>query len=120
MLASEVQLRSKRELIEKFIAENLPHIETAEAVPRSFYEFIAAEKNKGLDQLSEEEKVDKLGLEKLIGDYLFTERTPMNDDIVSILRERPKLLARKSIAERIKEKIIEFVETYIHDIPESD
>ncbi|MBO0938210.1 type I restriction endonuclease subunit R [Fibrella sp. HMF5335] len=117
VLASEVQLRSKRELIEKFIAENLPHIDTAEAVPRSFDEFIAAEKSKALDQLSEEEKLDKPGLERLIGDYLFTERTPMNDDIVGILRERPKLLARKSIAERIKEKIVEFVETYIHDIP---
>ena len=44
----------------------------------------------------------------------------MNDAIVGILHERPKILARKSIAERIKEKIIEFVETYIHDIPESE
>ncbi|SOD81061.1 type I restriction endonuclease subunit R [Spirosoma fluviale] len=117
MLDSEVQLRSKRELIEKFIAENLPGIASADDVPQSFDEFIEVEKDKALNKLSDEEKLSKEGLQKLISDYLFTERAPLNDEIVSILAEKPKLLARKSITERIKEKILDFVETYFNDIP---
>ncbi|WP_460948608.1 type I restriction endonuclease subunit R [Spirosoma daeguense] len=118
ILSSEVQLRSKRELIEKFIAENLPGIATADEVPKSFDEYIQAERDKALDQLSEEEKLDKEGLQKIISDYLFTERPPLNDEVVSILTEKPKLLQRKSIVERIKDKILEFVEKFFTDIPE--
>lgn len=120
ILATEVQLRSKRELIEKFIAENLPGIASADEVPRSFDEFIEAEKTKALDQLASEENLNKDGLQKLVSDYIFTERTPLNDDIVSVLNEKPKLLQRKTIAERVKEKILSFVETYFNDIPEPE
>lgn len=120
LLASEVKLRSKRELIEKFIAENLPHIESAEAVPQSFDDYVQFEREKALTKLSEDEKLNKDGLQKLVSDYLFTERLPLNDEIVGILLEKPKLLARKTIVERIKEKVLDFVETFFDDIPEVD
>lgn len=118
LLASEVQLRSKRELIERFIAENLPGIRSARDVPQSFDEFIQAERDKALSQISAEENVDKAGLQKLIDGYLFTERPPLNDDIASILIEKPKLLQRKTMLERIREKILDFVATFVTDIPE--
>ncbi|WP_020602576.1 type I restriction endonuclease subunit R [Spirosoma spitsbergense] len=118
MLASEVQLRSKRELIEKFIAENLPGIATADEVPKSFDEYVQAERNKALDKLSAEENLNKDGLQKVISDYLFTERAPLNDDIVKILNEKPKLMTRKTIAERVKEKILDFIDTFFNGIPD--
>ncbi len=117
VLDSEVQLRSKRELIEKFIAENLPHITSADAVPQSFDDYLEAEKDKALDKLSAEESLNKEGLQKLISDYLFTERTPLNDEVVSILTEKPKLLARRSIVERVKDKIMDFIQTFFDDVP---
>ncbi len=117
ILASEVQLRSKRELIEKFIAENLPHVESAEAVPRSFDEFIAVEKQKALGALAEQEKLQPEGLQKVINEYLFTERTPLPDEIINILEVKPKLLERKNIVERVKGKILEFVEMFFNDMP---
>lgn len=120
ILASEVQLRSKRELIEKFILENLPHVASADAVPQSFEEFIAVEKQKALDELCREEQLSPQGLEKVISDYLFTERVPLNDEIVNILEVKPKLLQRKTIVERVKEKILDFVEKFFNDIPVVD
>ncbi len=39
LLASDVQLRSKRELIEEFINDNLPVIKNAEDIPNEFEEF---------------------------------------------------------------------------------
>lgn len=91
---------------------------TAEDVPRSFDEFIQAERDKALNRLTEEENLNRAGLDKVVSDYLFTEREPLNDDIVGILKEKPRLLQRKSIVERIKDKIIDFVETFINGIPE--
>ena len=120
ILAGEVQLRSKRELIERFIAENLPGIATADEVPQSFDEYIQAERDKALDKLSSEENLDKAGLQRVINDYLFTERTPLNDEVVSILLERPKLLARKSIAERVRDKILDFIDTFFTGIPDME
>ncbi len=103
--------------IERFIAENLPGIATADEVPQSFDEYIQAERSKALDKLSEEEQLNKDGLQKVISDYLFTECVPLNDDVIGILREKPKLLARKTIAERVKDKILDFVETFFNGIP---
>ncbi|CCH01379.1 type I restriction enzyme, R subunit [Fibrella aestuarina BUZ 2] len=120
LLDSEVKLRSKRELIEKFIAENLPHVDSAAAVPQSFDEFIQLERSKALDKLTEEEKLDKGGLQQLVNNFLFTEREPLNDDVVAILTEKPKLLQRKAIVQRIKDKILDFVETFFTDIPEAE
>lgn len=117
VLASEVQLRSKRELIEKFIAENIPHIKNADDIPQTFDEYIEVEKNKALDKLSTEEMLNKEGLQKLISNYLFTERIPLNDEVVGILTEKPKLLARKSIVERVKDKILDFIETFFDNVP---
>ena len=118
LLDSEVKLRSKRELIERFITENLPHVDSAEAVPQSFDEFIQVERDKTLDRLTEEEKLDKNGLQQLVNNFLFTEREPLNDDVVGILTYKPKLLQRKAIVNRIRDKILDFVETFFTDIPE--
>lgn len=62
-------------------------------------------------KLSEDE-----GLEKIIGSYLFTEKPPLNDDVISILKTRPRLKERKSIAQRIIQKIKDFVSTYVDGI----
>ena len=61
----------------------------------------------------EDEKLKMEKLQEIIGNYLFTERTPLPDEIVEMLEVKPKILERKSIVERITGKILDFVETYI-------
>ncbi|GAB4145773.1 MAG: type I restriction endonuclease subunit R [Patescibacteria group bacterium] len=58
LLASEVQLRSKKELIERFITENLPLIQNSEDIPPAFEAFIDAEKLKAFEEICEEEKLE--------------------------------------------------------------
>lgn len=114
MLASELQLRSKRELIEKFINENLPHIEDADEIPNAFEEFVDEEKQAALQELSKEEKLSFDKLNNIISDYIFTERKPLPDDIVDMLEVKPKILERKSVVQRVTDKILGFVETFIN------
>lgn len=113
LLDSEVNLRSKKELIEEFISQHLPHIKNGNQVSTVFAEFWDAQKQEALDELGADEGLSQQGLEKIISDYLFTDRMPMRDDVISIMDTKPKLKERKPVAERVISKIRDYVETFI-------
>ncbi|WP_299700198.1 type I restriction endonuclease subunit R [uncultured Pontibacter sp.] len=113
ILTGETTLRSKRELIRKFIEENLPHIEDADDVPEAFESFWQREQMAAFEKMSKEEQLDPVKLQAVLGNYLFTERKPLRDEVLDMLPARPKLLERRPIAERITAKVIGFVETFI-------
>lgn len=120
LIIGEAQLlRSKRELIEKFIRESLPQIKDADDIPEEFTHFWTMERLKALHQLSKEENLDDGALEKVIGDFIYTEKEPLRDDIIGLMKDKASLKERKTIAERIKSKILGFVETFINGISEA-
>lgn len=112
LLGGEAQLRSKKELIEKFIEENLPKIQDIDDIPDVFDAFWNEEKRKALDALCEEEGLHPEKLSDIVDTYLFTGRTPLRDTVVAALKVKPRLLERKAIVERVTAKVMEFVETY--------
>ena len=116
LIVGESQLRSKRELIEKFINQTLPVIEDSEDIPEEFLNFWTRERVEAIKNLSEEESLDAEKLEQVIGDFIYTEKEPLRDDIIGMMTKRPSLRERKTIAERVKTKIMDFVETFINGI----
>jgi type I restriction enzyme R subunit len=57
--------------------------------------------------------------EKLIEDYLFSERTPLIDEVLGLLEgEQPTLLMRKKVGNRILSKVLAFIETFINNMGE--
>lgn len=113
MMASETQLRSKKELIERFMVENMPLITDVDTMQEAFDSFWNIEKQKAIDALSKEESLDNSKLQEVIGKYLFTQKQPLRDEVISLMNERPSLKERASASERILNKIISFVETFI-------
>jgi type I restriction enzyme R subunit len=116
MLETETQLRSKKELIKRFIKEQLTDLPKDADVGKEFKAFWSKEKLKAIKELSEAERLDSEGLQKVIGDYLFTEKSPLRDDVIAIMQTRPKLKERKTITERVIEKIKAFIETFIDGV----
>ncbi len=116
ILDTETQLRSKKELIERFISEHFADMPASANVGEEFDAYWTEEKRKALIALSEEEGLDPEGLEKVLGNYLFTEKTPMRDEIIEIMEARPSLKERSTIAERVIDKIKGFVETFIDGV----
>jgi len=117
LLNTEIQLRSKKELIEKFIRENMPVIIDTDDIPQEFEKFWSLEQEKALLRLVVEEKLSKERTQSLIENYLYSEQEPMRDEILELLDgEKPTLLKRKTTGERILKRIIEFVETFINGI----
>ena len=63
--------------------------------------------------MCEDEGLKPDGLEKVLSNYLFTEKVPLRDDIIGIMNQKPSLLERKSVAERVVGKLKVFVSTFI-------
>jgi len=118
LVAGEAQLRSKRKLIEKFILENLPKVDGADAVPEAFSKYWNEERQAALAEICDEEALDSGKVEAIINQHLFTEITPLRDDVVGAMLTKPKLLQRKKLAQRALDKIMDFVETFIIDAPD--
>ena len=115
LLSTESTLRSKRELIEKFIQENLPIIADTEEIVPAFEKFWNAEQQTAFTKLVAEENLSNDKTEKLIEDYLFAEREPLRDEVLELLEgEKPSLLERKKLGDRILKRIMDFVETFIN------
>jgi type I restriction enzyme R subunit len=49
---------------------------------------------------------------KIVNEYHFTQREPLREAIVAALKEKPKILQRKSIIERVKQKLLEIIATF--------
>ncbi|MCO5248430.1 MAG: type I restriction endonuclease subunit R [Chitinophagales bacterium] len=115
LLGTEATLRSKRELIEKFILENLPVISDSDNITPAFEQFWNEEQQKAFSKIVQEENLSAPKTEKLIEDYLFAEREPLRDEVLELIEgEKPSLLQRKKLGDRILKRIVDFVETFIN------
>jgi len=110
-------LRSKKELIEKFINDNLPKIKDAETVQKEFEIFWQGEKNKAFSNMVKAEGLNPERTQILIDDYLFAERKPLRDEALNLLEGKmPSILQRRKLGDSIIESIVTFVQTYINGI----
>lgn len=117
LLTGEANLRSKRELIEKFILENLPIIEDTDTIPEEFDKYWNEEQQKAFNQLVQEENLSADKTHKLIESYLFAERVPLRDEVLDLIEgEKPSVLVRKKLGDKILNKIVGFVETFINGV----
>ena len=115
LLSTEVDLRSKRELIEKFIQENLPSITDTDEISNEFEKFWSVEQQSAFNKLVKEENLSVEKTEKIIEDYLFSEREPLRDEVLELIEgDKPTLLERKKLGDRILKKIVGFVDTFIN------
>ena len=112
LLNNNPQLRSKRELIEKFINETLQNIKNSDEVEEEFEKFWDEEKEKSFNELCIEENLNNDEIKKVIDTYIYDERKPLPNDIAKALNEQPKFLERKKIVPRVLDKIVGFVDKF--------
>jgi len=108
----DIMLRKKKDLIRKFIEENLPRVLRSEEVEGAFSEFWASERSTELRRISEAEHISPEQVEELIGEYLYTNRLPSGEDIIEKLPERPRLMEHKGVIDRIRAAIKDIVEVF--------
>jgi type I restriction enzyme R subunit len=65
-----------------------------------------------LKEVARAEKIPTEKLEELIGEFVYTQRLPREQDIVDLLPEAPRLLERQGIIDRIKGAIEQVVDIF--------
>ncbi|HPF91743.1 MAG TPA: DEAD/DEAH box helicase family protein, partial [Flavobacteriales bacterium] len=113
LLSSDVELRSKRELIEQFIAEHLPKITDADRIQDEFEKYWEDQRVLALQRICEEEHLDQKQFANLIEAYVFTGQEPLKDDVFKCLEARPSVLKAREIGERIVVRMKEYVEVFV-------
>lgn len=115
IINTHTQLRSKRELIEKFISQNIPEIADTDSIPQEFDKFWLEEQRTAFNKLVKSENLSIERTEQLIENYLFAEREPLRDEVLDLIEgDKPTLLQRKKVGDGILKKIMDFVETFIN------
>jgi type I restriction enzyme R subunit len=113
LLGGDIKLRSKRELIQKFIDENLPLITDIDKIEDEFEKYWSDQKVLALEKLCSEENLDKDQFKALIEAYIFSGREPIRDEVFKCLDNKPSVLQARVIGERIIEKMKEYVEVFV-------
>ncbi len=113
MLTGEVELRSKRKLIEKFIEEHLPLISDSDRIEDEFEKYWKDQQVLALREICDAENLDQVQFSKLIEKYVYTEREPLRDEVFGCLENRPSILKAREIGERIIIKMKEYVQTFM-------
>lgn len=118
MVASDAQLRSKRDLIEKFIQQNMPTLKPGDDVGEAFKAYWDGEKQATLDAICAEEGLDRAKFDKLVDHFNFSGQNPLRDDVVAALKVQPKILERRKVVNRVLERLIGFIRTFEDDMGE--
>lgn len=108
----DVKLRKKKDLIRKFIEENLPKIGKGGNVEEAFEKFWNSERSTALKDVAQAENIPLDKFEQIIGEYLYTQKLPHGQDIVDLLPETPRILERQGIIDRIKTAIENIVDMF--------
>lgn len=108
----DVKMRKKKDLIRKFIEENLPRISKSDDVEKAFGEFWESERSLSLRNIADAESIPLEKLESVIGEYIYSQRLPGEQAIADMLPAQPKILERQSIVSRIKSAIENIVDVF--------
>ena len=89
VLSGDINLRSKRELIEEFIDSNLLHLESSDDIEEVFETYWDKKKTNAFDSMCEEENLDRDKIQAIIEEHLFSNQVPaMNDKVENALLKK--------------------------------
>jgi len=112
IIESQEQLRSKKELIEAFIDNNLSRPNESADLEQEFDSFIESEKLEELDRLCNEENLEITKINELIDSFLYDQIKPLNADIDEALKEKHPLLERTKVVSRVMKKVMSHIEKF--------
>lgn len=111
----DARLRKKKDLIRKFIEENLPRVSKSDNVEKAFNDFWDSEKTIEIRKIVTDEGIAMEDIEELLKEYLYTQRLPHDQDIIDLRAKTsgtPDILERQGIVDRIKKALQNIVDIF--------
>lgn len=112
LLGGDPTLRSKKELIEKFITEDLDEVQAPEEVGEAFDAYWDREKQKMVSKICTDEDIAKDRFQALVDRHVFSNQEPLRDDVLGMLNQQPKILQRENAFMHLSQQVKGFVNTF--------
>lgn len=109
---SSPELRSKRELIDQFIEQNLAGLASAEEINDALAGFIVQAKQQALKDLCQDEQLEADKVDQLVDKIIFTRQDPIREDVFDICKQKPSLSERKILYPRIVDKLKKVIDVF--------
>lgn len=116
LLGSEARLRSKRELIEEFIASYLTTKRSEDEMREAFKGFWDERRSEAFKAICEDEGLKMEGFKELMSSYQFTQKEPLADDVLKAMDRPVGILERQSLVARVIGKLKDFIHTFEEDL----
>ena len=111
VLQTDPELRHKKQLFQDCIDTKLPKLkpETEDQVEgfvkKQFNRFVVEKRKEAMAQACDELNADLEGFQTLYEEYIYRNRLPDIKELLAVLSVRPKVTARKAVAEQVREKM---------------
>lgn len=117
-LQSNPELRSKRNLFERFIDTQMTNLQLKEGeaiegiVVRRFNDYVESERQKAITEVSQEFQADIKRFTALYTDFIYRGRLPDRKDLLGSLTVKPRIVQRTQVAEDMRSRMKGLAETY--------
>ncbi|MDR2544606.1 MAG: hypothetical protein LBD03_03520 [Methanobrevibacter sp.] len=105
------ELKSKVDLIEKFINQNNICDDSVDNVEEDFENYLNKEKEKSVNDLIKEEDLKEEVIKKVISKYEFSGKI-RNDLVKKSFEEKLGIISKKTKLDTVKDKIVKLVERF--------
>lgn len=113
MVDADPVLRTKRELIERFLGEQMGNASKEQDIEQAFDEFLNKEKRKAFDYIVEEEDFDKNKVQEVMSSYMFTGRMPKEAELIDSLKTQPSFRETETVGQRLMQRISDFIDKFL-------
>lgn len=118
VLQSNPDLRSKRDLFETFIDEELDKLKLDEnqhvegIVITKFNEFVDQEKRNALEEICAEFSADCVKLKELYQDFVYRGTLPDRNTLINLLSIKPKITKRAEVGDAMRERFVTLADKF--------
>ena len=90
-------------------------IEDSDDIPEAFDKYWNEEQVVAFKKLCVEENLSTDKVDKIIENFLFNQREPLRNEVLELIEgDQPSVLDRKRVGDRILDKIMGFVDTFMN------
>lgn len=114
-ITNDIKQHSKRELIQRFIEEQLVHIDNPMSIADALEDFFANEREKALFKLSTEYAVQPEELSEVIDKYVWLGQDVPKDEMTDLLKGKHSYMQTRKLSSALSEAVNEYAELYHHN-----
>ena len=111
-ITNDIKQHSKRELIQRFIEEQLVHIDNPMSIADALEDFFADEREKALFKLSTEYAVQPEQLSEVIDKYVWLGQEVPKDEMTDLLKGKHSYMQTRKLSSNLSEAVNKYAETY--------